>query len=86
MSTQNPKITAIYLNLLDQVNQPLSGDILGREDLGGEGLGDDGDHPRQVRVVASQHVLIVRLDQIRQEAVHVRRLIHILSHRQPGKP
>ena len=76
----------IYLNLLDQVDQPLPGDVLGGKNLGCEGLGDDGDHPRQVGVVAAQHMLVVRLDQIRQKTVHVWRLVHILGNGQPGEP
>merc|ERR1719245_536611 len=76
----------ISLNLLDQVDQPLPGDILRGQDLSGEGLGYDGYHPRQVGVVAAQHVLVVRLNQIRQKAVDVGRLVHILGNRQPREP
>ena len=75
-----------YLYLLDEVDEPLLGDLLGREDLGGEGLGDDGDDPGQVGVVGPEDVLVVALDQVRQEPVHVRRLVHVLSHRQPREP
>lgn len=75
-----------YLHLLDEADEPLLGDLLGREDLGGEGLGDDGDDPGQVGVVRPEDVLVVALDQVGQEPVHVRRLVHVLSHRQPREP
>ena len=79
-------VNFFYLNLLYEVDQPLLGKILRWQNFSGEGLGDDGDQLGQVGVVAAQHVMVVGLNQICQEAVHVGRLIHVLCHWQPGEP
>ena len=54
--------------------------------LAGKSFGDDGHNPGQVDIVGAKDERVVGLDQVGKEAVHVGRLVTVLSHRQPGKP